>query len=76
MVFVCGGSTETGCAFSASRNTRPSISEDAGCGTPRMWRIVGATSALPLGNSSMNPLLKSGPAATSVLCISNGLSET
>ena len=37
--------------------------------------MVGATSMFPVGRSFTIPRRKSGPLATKVLCISNGLSE-
>ena len=38
-----------------------------------MCRNVGAKSTFPLGTFTVAPCLMSGPAAISVLCISNGL---
>src|SRR6185295_15106547 len=41
--------------------------------TPKICSTVGATSTFPDGVSLTIPFLKSGPAARSVLCKSNGL---
>ncbi len=38
---------------------------------PRICKIVGARSMLPVGRSSTNPCRKSGPAAMRILCKSN-----
>ena len=56
---------------SASTSGRPCI--DEGRGSPSMCRNVGAKSTLPLGTSTVAPCRMSGPAAISVLWISNGL---
>ena len=56
----------------ASLKTRPSIFCDAF--KFRIFTMVGARSTFPVGNSSLKPGRKSGPAAISVLCRSKRLS--
>ena len=55
----------------ASRSTRPCIA--GGAAKPWRCRNVGAKSTLPVGDAIRTPPFRSGPAATKVFWISNGL---